>query len=223
MKKSKWDEYFYTRYKPVEKEWSDKDLKKYRDWYVTWVPYLFSDIPTSFSSKKLKGLELGAGIGAFTSLLADKGYQMTASDVSSKMIEIGSKVLHPIPYIYVDICKPQKKSQYDLVVALEVLEHLNDLDKAVVSIKNFLHKDGWFIGTTPYPFSKNMIDPTHVNVHYPDFWNKLFNKHGFSFVKTYPLTAFPWIWRITPHHQILARHYFSLPLFVSTTVVIAKK
>lgn len=204
MKSSKWDKYFHTRYKPVEGAWGERDLLKYRKWYQTWIPYLLGTIPDNVNFVGKDGLEIGAGIGAVSSLLQDRGIHMTASDVSNEMVVIGKNTLKDIEYIYLDILNlPKKISTYDLIIGIEVLEHVDNLSTALHSLDKLLNKGGWFIGTTPYPYEKNMSDPTHVNVHEPSFWKELFIEKGFCDVRITPLSSFPFLWKIHPMLNVL--------------------
>lgn len=200
--------------------WGEHDVQKYQRWYQTWIPYLLDVIPDSYDLHNKKGLEIGAGIGAVSTLLQKKGLTMTATDISNEMVTAGKKLKNGVEYKLLDILSlPAKKETYDVIVGIEVLEHLEDLDVALSSIKKLLKPGGFFIGTTPYPYEKNMSDPTHVNVHKPDYWVDLFKKHGFTDVSSRPLSCFPFLWHIHPSLNIVLPFYISLPYFVSTTVI----
>lgn len=198
------------------------DLIKYRRWYATWIPYLLEMI--SFQNfRNITGLELGAGIGAISSLLEDLQMHMTLSDVSRDMICTGRQLFKHEQYIYLDIQKKLTiKSNFDLIIAIEVLEHLDKPDFSIKNIKSLLKPNGWFIGTTPYPYQKNMSDPTHVNVQKPEYWHKKFKHLGFNTVKVKPLTSFPYLWKINPQLNILLPFNNPLPFCISTTVIAAK-
>jgi SAM-dependent methyltransferase len=217
-----WDQYFYSRYKPIRNEWGIEDLEYYERWYGSWLNYTESVLGKKFT--KLQVLELGCGIGAVSSLLQKKGCDVVGSDISPVMVRIASNINPRVSFSEYDITKPYPKKQYfDCVCAFEVLEHISDLDKAIKHIYSLLKPGGFFIGSTPYPYAKNMIDSTHVNVHVPQFWKNIFVKHGFTKVKTYPLSLFPLLWRIPPYVNPVIPFYIPLPGFISTSIVVAVK
>lgn len=222
IEKPEWEKYFYSRYKPVEKEWGIQDLMLHRQWYQGWLDYILSKHPTDFKDKTV--LEIGCGLGATSSLLSDMGAKVTATDVSPKMLSIASKLRPDIEFFYMDIRKKvSAKKTYDYMFGFEVLEHIDRLEDAGKTIFTLLNKTGVFIGTTPYPYKKNMSDKTHVNVHYPEFWKTYFKKLGFSSVEIYPLSCFPYLWRIHSKLNIILPFFTGTPLFVSTQLIIAKK
>lgn len=224
MTKVDWDDYFYTRYKPVQDNWSEKDLQKYRSWYRNWIQYIWLSFSESEKKGFKKGLEIGSGIGGVSSLLIDNGIEMVLSDVSRVMISAGKQLFSNNKYIYLDIEKKTfNKDRYDFIVAMEVLEHLNKTDESIDHIYSLLDSDGWFIGTTPYPYPKNMTDSTHVNVQKPDYWINIFKKHNFRNVFTKPLSCLPLLWRINSRLNVILPFYIGMPYIVSTSVLYAQK
>lgn len=221
MNNDKWDSYFHSHYKPVNKEWSKEDLHKYKKWYRTWIPYVANKSKISFKNKSV--LELGCGIGAVSSLLSEQGAVITGSDVARNMIKSASRLNPHIPYVYYDVMNPfTEKKHFDVVIAFEVLEHVSNLKKAMKNIYDVLSPNGIFIGTTPYPYKKNMKDPTHVNVHKPEFWKLLFTQNKFV-TKVSPMSFSPFLWRLPLSQNVVIPFRVSFPYFVSTTLIIACK
>lgn len=222
MKVINWDEYFYSHYQPEKKEWGRDDLNKYRRWYKTWIPFIENTLEISFHSKKV--LELGCGIGAVSTLLFDSGATVTGSDIARVMVDHAKQLSPEISFMTYDIMKPfPHPHTFDCVFAFEVLEHIPQLAVALKNIHNLLERGGWFIGSTPYPYSKNMIDPTHVNVHLPTFWKTLFISSGFSSVETYPMSFLPFFWRTPLSFPFILPFNISWKYIVSTTLIVAKK
>lgn len=222
MKNHKWDEYFYSHYNPKNNDWSIDDLNKYRRWYKPWLIYIKQCYNLQFNKKNI--LELGCGIGAVSSLLHDYGSTVTGTDIAEIMIHHAKKVTPDIVFEVYDVMKPyKKKNVFDYVFAFEVLEHIPDVNKSINNIFTCLKNDGYFIGSTPYPYDKNMLDPTHVNVHPPEFWIKQFKQHGFTTVKTQPASFLPLLWKLPLYSQPVIPFYIKYPFIVSTTLIIAKK
>ncbi len=222
MKQQKWNNYFYSHYRPEGNEWGIKDLEKYRLWYSSWLHLIKSRFHLHFNDKKT--LELGCGIGALSTLLHDEGAQATGTDIAEIMVEHAQRLSPTIPFRVYDVTRSfPTNDTFNFIFAFEVLEHIPQLDLALSNIYNLLDKNGYFIASTPYPYKKNMIDPTHVNVHLPEFWQTTIESYGFSKVTCLPLSFPPLIWRIPPFINPIIHRYIPLKGFVSTTLIVAKK
>lgn len=211
-----------SHYKPISQQWSDKDVQKYRQWYFSWLNYIEKKCPVF--KKKLRIFEIGSGVGSMASLLHERGHEVTGSDISDLMVKSAALHCKPIRFVLCDIQKKIPSStKFNVVMGFEVLEHVPNLTAALKSIYQGLDINGYFIGTTPYPYKKNFIDPTHVNVHFPSEWEGMFRKAGFREVHVYPMSFFPLIWRIHKLFNPVLPFYTPLPLFISTTLIVAKK
>jgi SAM-dependent methyltransferase len=93
-----------------------------------------------------RALDLGAGSGAFSQHLLNAGFQVTAVDASDEFA--GSA-----PFIRLDLDHPafhlQLEKNYDLVTAIEVIEHLESPVSFLRSIRELLHPRGVAVLTTP--------------------------------------------------------------------------
>jgi GT2 family glycosyltransferase len=79
------------------------------------------------------------------------------------------------PYLRVGYLTEPLPRRYDLIVCIEVLEHLSPVE-ADKAIENFCkHADDVLISTTPFEYK----DVTHLNVRPPDYWAQRFAHHGF--------------------------------------------
>lgn len=215
----KWDNYFHSHYKPVKGDWSGEDLKMYMQWYSSWINYILPLLPR----KKGNLLELGSAVGSTAVLLSKSGFRVTGSDISQEMVHKAEQLCKPIRFVYCDIQKGISHRGWDAIAGFEVLEHVPNLKKAVGNIYKSLKKGGIFFGSSPYPYQKNFLDPTHCNVHSPDEWKKIFKKTGFVSVKTYPMSFFPFFWRIHRLFNPVLPFYVPLPWFISTTLIVAEK
>lgn len=75
-------------------------------------------------------LEAGCGEGYVSQFLYEKGYNIDAFDVSEKVIEEAKNSFQCINFFTDSIYKiSAEDNRYDLVVASEVLEHLEDQKK----------------------------------------------------------------------------------------------
>ena len=167
-------------------------------------------------------LEIGAGVGSFYSFLPEQiyydGLELDSSAVKFANEHFGHSIFHCTP-----IEKFITNKKYDYVFAFEVLEHLDNPDLVIKKIHSLLKKGGIFIGTSPYPYPKNILgDSTHKYVLHPENWKKLMVESGFNSVSLYPMSYIPYLWRIQPKLNIRIPFYISSPLFISTCLFIEK-
>jgi SAM-dependent methyltransferase len=176
----------------------------------------------SFYNKRI--FEIGSGYGGILILMQKEKALIEGSDISKSLIR-KIKLLKPdLHYRYTDIEKRQDETNtYDIVFAFEVLEHLHNPKLALQNIHKMLKRGGWFIGSSPFPYAKNMKDPTHTNIKYPCEWEEILKRCMFRNIKLLPASFFPYLWRIHPKLNIVLPLYIPIPGFVSTTLIIAQK
>lgn len=221
MKPNKWDRYFHTHYHPLGKAWGQRDILRYEQWYFSWINYL--EKRCSVLRKKARIFEIGSAVGAVANMLAQRGHEVVGSDISPFMVKKAGELVPSVPFVLCDIQKPiPLKKKFDVIMGFEVLEHVPDLHPALANIKTSLRPGGYFIGTSPYPYPKNHLDGTHVNVKYPHEWEALFRKSGFLHVETSPMSFFPFLWRLGKYCNPVIPRYISWPFFVSTTLIVAQ-
>lgn len=122
-------------------------------------------------------LDAGCAMGLLVEALRDLGIEAYGIDISEHAI---SQVREDIrPYCVVgDLTQPLPKSlpkRYDLVVTIEVLEHLYAPDGKKVIENLCSYTDTVIFSSTPSDFS----DPTHVNVQQREYWAAIFAQYGF--------------------------------------------
>jgi 2-polyprenyl-3-methyl-5-hydroxy-6-metoxy-1,4-benzoquinol methylase len=97
-------------------------------------------------------LELGAGTGAFSRRLKDNGY----NNIIASGIEPGIYELKDVPYIFLDLNQPlapEHHAAYDAVVAIEVVEHVENVFGFFRKVALMLKAGGLAFITTPNIFS----------------------------------------------------------------------
>lgn len=110
--------------------------------------------------KNLKGkkiLEIGCGLGEASVYFAKQGAEVTATDLSSGMVNLALKVAeyHKVK-INVKTCSaddlPFVDDSFDIVYAANVLHHV-DMDKTLAEIKRVLKNNGTFICWDPIKYN----------------------------------------------------------------------
>ena len=79
-------------------------------------------------------------------------------DINEEGIELVRK--YGFSYVYLDIEKTNisnKIGKFDVILMLDVIEHLNNIGKALVNLKNYMKENTEVIISTPNPFSFNNI------------------------------------------------------------------
>lgn len=171
------------------------DSSTYENWFYGWYNFVKRYVRLE-EKKQKKVLEVGTAIGALAKILAKKGFDVTATDISSFILTKAATNNVDIKFKKVDIEKPiSLPSDFDYVFAFEVLEHLGKPAAGIKNIKKVLKKGGILIFSTPFVSKDSLKDPTHINVHNPDWWLKLGKNIGFSKVKFTYASFLPFFYR----------------------------
>lgn len=217
---SEYEDYFKNHYKY---SFSPSDTKLYKQWFHAQWEYIKKTVNIKGNSAYL---ELGSSIGGFydflhTSFNESKylGIEVDTEAYTYAMNTYGKKLFKNSPFENLSI-----RNKFEYIFAFEVLEHVSDPHDVIKKMHKHLNKDGVFIGTSPYPFTKNIVgDKTHKYVLHPATWKALFYDAGFSSVETHPMSFIPFVWRLNRHLNIKLPFYISFPFFISTTLIIARK
>lgn len=188
------DKKYYRRFFD---KYSKTEFEKYVNWADGWIKFLDHYLDLKDGSGKAL-LELGASLGYFARVFKDRGFDVTASDISSYIVKKAGQLQKDIGFFKLDIEKGIKKGKkFDYIVAFEVLEHLKNPEKALVNIRRMLKDGGVLIFSTPFPTKRSLADPTHINVHNAKWWIRLAKKTGFKKTKIVYATFIPFLYRIS--------------------------
>ena len=118
-------------------------------------------------------LDAGCAMGFLVEALRRRGVECYGIDISEYAI---SQVHADVrPYCWVgSICEPLPR-KYDLIVCIEILEHMPaaEAPKAIANLCR--HTDDILFSSTPFDYK----EMTHFNVQPPEYWAELFAQHGF--------------------------------------------
>lgn len=118
-------------------------------------------------------LDAGCAIGLLVESLRARGADASGIDLSS--YAIGQVHESVRAYCHHGSIADELPRQYDLIVSIEVLEHM-PARAAEAAIANFCrHTDDVVFSSSPSDYK----EPTHVNVHPPEYWASEFARHGF--------------------------------------------
>ena len=118
-------------------------------------------------------LDIGCAYGLLVESLRDRGCEAFGIDVSDYALSQAREDI--VPHLTVDTVLRPMERKFDLIVTIEVIEHIKE-DDCKTAIGNMCAAaDNILLATTPDDFD----DPTHFNVQPPTYWIKKFAEFGF--------------------------------------------
>jgi SAM-dependent methyltransferase len=118
-------------------------------------------------------LDAGCAMGLLVHALRQRHVAAYGVDLSEYAVQ---RVPEPAKaYCWVGSVAEAFSQRYDLIVCIEILEHLppRDSERAVENLCR--HTDDILFSSTPFDYT----EPTHFNVQPPEAWAELFARHGF--------------------------------------------
>lgn len=97
-----------------------------------------------------KILDAGAGRGLTARLLAEKGFEVSACDVSSDSVNL-MRQQGLVGFVF-DLEEDELEQKYDSIFCLEVLQYLRYPEKAIVKLKDALNPGGVLVVSVPNEF-----------------------------------------------------------------------
>ena len=128
-------------YTPLRKQWPEKDT------VVTAFRYLL----VSALVENNRVLELGCGAGEGAELLAEKAEEYVGLDIAPRWSENDSAMLGGASFVQGDACylPAEWQGKFDVVVAMELVEHLQDAAALRREIQKVLAPGGLAVLSTP--------------------------------------------------------------------------
>ena len=118
-------------------------------------------------------LDIGCAYGLLVESLRDRGCEAFGIDVSDYALSRARNDI--VKYLSVDTILRPMSRKFDLIVTIEVIEHIKEEDCETAIQNMCAAADSVLLATTPDDFD----DPTHFNVQPPVYWVKQFAKFGF--------------------------------------------
>lgn len=204
------------------KNYSQRELIFYYRWFQGWIKLLDKFLPLKDGRGK-QVLEIGCAIGAFSKILTERNFKVTATDISPYIINKAKRLQKNIDFLVSDIEKEIPDKKYDFIFAFEVLEHLDNPKLALLNMKKALKKDGVLVFSTPKPTKRVLADPMHINVHSPKYWLSLGRKLGYNSVSSKEVSFIPHLYR---YHSLFSRGFtfrINLPFINNTCFFIFRR
>lgn len=150
------------------------------------------------SKKDLKILDCGCGIGISGQILKEEGYfNVIGVDNDESDLKFASKIYS----VRKMDCQNLKFSpeSFDVVLALNVIEHLENPRKFLIEVKRVLKKEGLFILSLPNTtFLRKLVRrtiaiPEHINYWDYKSFKKFLETGSFKILEIKPVSRFPFI------------------------------
>lgn len=170
--------------------------------------------PTSIPNSPLKVLDLGCGNGSFSHLLSSQGFNVTGVEESPSGITIAKQTYSNCCFLQgsiYDLDLPQYYHSFDIVLAVDVIEHLFYPKELARVAKRYLQPGGTLVITTPYHgYLKNlaMALTVKLDTHFTALWDgghikffsvptlrKLVLDEGFANPRFRFAGRFPFLWK----------------------------
>ena len=118
------------------------------------IPWIIREVE-ALPAKLPKILDIGCGGGLLTNALAAKGFDVTGIDLSPTSLEIARKFDNSksVKYMHANAYKlPFSDEMFDVVCAMDILEHVDDPAKLIAEASRVLKPNGLFFFHT---FNRN--------------------------------------------------------------------
>jgi SAM-dependent methyltransferase len=129
-------------------------LEKNHWWFLAKRKFLKVVLSRNISAnndlrKKMRVLDIGCGTGAVMNFLMQEGFENSVGvDMSDEALFFCEKKGLSVQKAFANNL-PFPTDYFDLIVALDVLEHIENDEEALKEISRVLKKDGLFISTVP--------------------------------------------------------------------------
>ena len=149
-----------------------------------------------YKKGKLKILDVGCGHGIFA-FFADKNWILYGIDLNKDRIEKAKKIKRKnVQFFLKNVEEFNLNKKVDVVLALDVIEHLDHPEKCIKLISKNLNKNGVLIVSNPNRYSTSNVLNNIVHLenhkHYwsPKQFAEMVSKYGFKLIEVLPRPLF---------------------------------
>tara|TARA_Y100000996_G_C22536531_1_gene648461 strand:+ start:1027 stop:1758 length:732 start_codon:yes stop_codon:yes gene_type:complete len=153
----------------VYKRWDEENQKHW--WFEGRKKIIYSILKNNIRKNDLKILDFGCGVGVNTKMLSEFG-DVTCFDPSPEAIKFLKRKFNNDKKVLVEDNLDNCSEQFDLIIAADVVEHIENDKEEIIKLHKLLKSDGLFFATVPaYQFLFSIKD---IKLHHKRRYN-LFN------------------------------------------------
>lgn len=179
-------ESFY--YNSVRENSNSDIIREWRTKPITLINY----IEKLQNKNGIKILELGSGRGFLVKYLKEKDFNILGSDFNKYNIKL-AKEMNDVELKHINALDIKINNTFDLVISIEVIEHVPEVAKHFKEVKKILNHSGVYCFTTPNVYMEKLYnfitgkkgDEYHISLQSFKSLKKRLNDGGFkvSFLK----------------------------------------
>lgn len=222
INKKTFEEFYFKGYYKGIADFTKKRDRELANWFAGIFEYINKYYLIKEGGRK-KLIEYGCATGAVAQMLANYGWDVTATDISKYAVSKAQKNYKGIKFIAHDMEKPFQSDKFDLAVAFDVIEHLPHPEEGIRNAHNLLRRGGSVIFSTPNKYPHVYNDPTHISVKTPSEWKKIMKKVGFKKIFMKQITLIPYLYRWHSRFALALPFATKTPYLISPVIIIAKK
>ena len=134
-------------------------------------------LPPPNNKQKPRILDIGCGNGSLSNFLAQQGYEVVGVEESESGVKLANQTFPNCRFIQgsiYDLPYSEIGDKFDIVISVEVIEHLFYPRELVRSAKKCLKPNGRLIMTTPYHgYLKNLVLAAtgEMDKHFTTLWD----------------------------------------------------
>lgn len=162
-----------NHFETMANQWWDENgpAKPLHKLNPTRLRYIQAQISDHFQKDSLEGLKIldvGCGGGLVCEPLSQLGAKVTGIDAGEQAIETAKAhaAENGLDITYKCETSDNHKGKYDVILALEIIEHLDDIEGFIESLKSLLKKDGIIIfstlNRTPKSFALGIVAVEYI-------------------------------------------------------------
>ena len=153
----------------VYKRWDEENQKHW--WFEGRKKIIYSILKNNIRKNDLKILDFGCGVGVNTKMLTEFG-DVTCFDPSPEAIKFLKRKFNNDKKVLVEDNLDNCSEKFDLIIAADVVEHIENDNEEIIKLHKLLKSDGLFFATVPaYQFLFSIKD---IKLHHKRRYN-LFN------------------------------------------------
>jgi 2-polyprenyl-3-methyl-5-hydroxy-6-metoxy-1,4-benzoquinol methylase len=160
-----------------EYQYADSQLDHTYQYLTTPLLSMLPSAVTHPDGRKIRILDLGCGNGSLCNMLAKLGYEVVGVEESALGISLAQQHYPDCQFIrgsIYDLSSLNLANDFDVVISVEVIEHLFNPSALLEAAKHYLKPAGTLILTTPYHgYWKNLALAItgKLDGHFSALWN----------------------------------------------------